>query len=270
MRAVVPAPGPKGKHVVVPSHLRAGTEQGTPPPSAPVARPSQPGIVPPPSGLKTLAHAVPPMPNLDDARRAQTDSDSSLEEGMRETDYITAVEIDHEAKAAAKAAAAAAKQAADSEGPDTDDDDERGVVKRADTDMRTGKNPLAGNAVGEVTAVGLMAAPPAPAFRPGDDAEFNRAGSQSENTSETQLPVMPPQSSQKTPIPTMERAAQAAPEPERPAQVPISTAPTSLPPPKKLDAVPSGPTPACPQCESPMAWVEEHLRFYCKHCRMYF
>ena len=32
----------------------------------------------------------------------------------------------------------------------------------------------------------------------------------------------------------------------------------------------TGPTPACPQCEAPMAWVEEHLRFYCKQCRMYF
>jgi len=52
--------------------------------------------------------------------------------------------------------------------------------------------------------------------------------------------------------------------------VPISTAPTSLPPPKKAAPVSSGPTPACPQCEAPMAWVEEHLRFYCASCRMYF
>lgn len=275
VRSIVPAPpaGPKGKHVVVPQHLRAGTEQGTPPPSTPVARPSQPGLSPPPSGSKTIAHAVPPMPSVDgESRRAQTDTDSSLDVGMRETDYITAVEIDHEAKAAAKAAAAAAAAAAN-DAADTDDEDDDGrVVKRADTDMRTGKNPLAGNAVGEVTAVGLMAAPPAPALRPGDDAEFNRAGSQSEHTAETQLPVMPPrENSQKTPIPTMERATQSPSPAERPpAQVPITTAPTSLPPPKKLDAVPSGPTPACPQCESPMAWVEEHLRFYCKNCRMYF
>ncbi|MEO8549263.1 MAG: hypothetical protein ABI678_04800 [Kofleriaceae bacterium] len=52
--------------------------------------------------------------------------------------------------------------------------------------------------------------------------------------------------------------------------VPISTAPTSLPPPKKAAPVTSGPTPACPQCEAPMTWVEEHLRFYCASCRMYF
>ena len=52
-------------------------------------------------------------------------------------------------------------------------------------------------------------------------------------------------------------------------RLPISTAPDSLPPPKD-GKLASGPTPACPQCESPMAWVEEHLRFYCKSCRMYF
>jgi hypothetical protein len=53
------------------------------------------------------------------------------------------------------------------------------------------------------------------------------------------------------------------------AKLPISTAPESLPPPRE-DPQQAGPTPACPQCESPMNWVEEHLRFYCKSCRMYF
>ena len=55
-----------------------------------------------------------------------------------------------------------------------------------------------------------------------------------------------------------------------PAKIPVSTAPESLPPPNKDEVASSGPTPACPQCEAPMAWVEEHLRFYCKSCRMYF
>ena len=66
-------------------------------------------------------------------------------------------------------------------------------------------------------------------------------------------------------LPTLPMFAAAKP-------VPLSTAPVSLPPPKSLPAtsLPSGPTPACPQCEAPMAWVEEHLRFYCKQCRMYF
>lgn len=55
-----------------------------------------------------------------------------------------------------------------------------------------------------------------------------------------------------------------------PPKVPISTAPDSLPPPSEKQVKNSGPSPACPQCESPMAWVEAHLRFYCKSCRMYF
>jgi hypothetical protein len=55
-----------------------------------------------------------------------------------------------------------------------------------------------------------------------------------------------------------------------PAQVPISTAPSSLSPPQATEAMASGPTPACPQCDSPMAWVDLHLRFYCRQCRMYF
>ena len=58
--------------------------------------------------------------------------------------------------------------------------------------------------------------------------------------------------------------------PTVPARIGISTASQSLPPPKKAEVPTSGPTPACPQCEAPMAWVEEHLRFYCKSCRMYF
>lgn len=58
--------------------------------------------------------------------------------------------------------------------------------------------------------------------------------------------------------------------PTMPARIGISTASQSLPPPKQAEVPASGPAPACPQCEAPMAWVEEHLRFYCKSCRMYF
>ncbi len=65
------------------------------------------------------------------------------------------------------------------------------------------------------------------------------------------------------------------PVPEKPVEKPkvsMSTAPDSLPPPieNKRAQSTSSPSPACPQCEAPMAWVEEHLRFYCKSCRMYF
>ncbi len=52
--------------------------------------------------------------------------------------------------------------------------------------------------------------------------------------------------------------------------IPMSTASPSLPPPAPQVASANSPSPACPQCEAPMAWVEEHLRFYCKSCRMYF
>jgi len=64
-------------------------------------------------------------------------------------------------------------------------------------------------------------------------------------------------------------AAEPAPAAPEAPKIPISTAPDSLPPPKQATTT-TGPTPACPQCEAPMAWVEEHLRFYCKSCRMYF
>ncbi|HSN25402.1 MAG TPA: hypothetical protein VLT45_03930, partial [Kofleriaceae bacterium] len=72
------------------------------------------------------------------------------------------------------------------------------------------------------------------------------------------------------------KAEPARPSPQAPfksltaSKLPITTAPASLPPPKNAAIPSSGPTPACPQCEAPMAWVEEHLRFYCKACRMYF
>jgi hypothetical protein len=239
--------------------MRSTTEPGTPPPQ-PTTRGSRQHLTPPPSlHHKTLAHAVPPMPALPgvdevSSHRAQTEDDDRLEAGMRETDYITAVEIDHEAKAAA----AAEKS------------------RRSDTEMGTGPNAI--DRVGEVTAVGLAAAPPAPAFHPGDDAEFNRAGSQAEHTSQTRLPehqrddlMKTIEQNPKTPIPSLDRKPPTPEqEAERRAAVPITTAPTTLPPPKQLDAVPSGPQPACPQCEAPMSWVDEHLRFYCKQCRMYF
>jgi hypothetical protein len=64
-----------------------------------------------------------------------------------------------------------------------------------------------------------------------------------------------------------------APEPPKaaePPKLPISTADKSLPPPSEKQQATSGPSPACPQCEAPMAWVEAHLRFYCKSCKMYF
>jgi len=71
--------------------------------------------------------------------------------------------------------------------------------------------------------------------------------------------------------PGLERAKPSEPDVAVAApNIPVSTAPASLPPPSDQQAVAVGPSPACPQCEAPMAWVEEHLRFYCRSCRMYF
>jgi hypothetical protein len=78
-------------------------------------------------------------------------------------------------------------------------------------------------------------------------------------------PLVPP------PAPASSAAAGAAAAASAVApKVPISTAPSSLPPPSEKQSATSGPSPACPQCEAPMAWVEAHLRFYCKSCKMYF
>jgi len=80
----------------------------------------------------------------------------------------------------------------------------------------------------------------------------------------------PPAAAPPAPLPAATVAPPAPLVRDRPMpKLPISTAPDSLPPPKDQKQQ-MGPSPACPQCESPMAWVEEHLRFYCKSCRMYF
>ena len=78
-----------------------------------------------------------------------------------------------------------------------------------------------------------------------------------DRSSQTPIATHAPRGADHTPIPTQARPS-------------MSTAPTNLAPPKPTAAIASGPTPGCPQCESPMAWVEEHLRYYCKQCRMYF
>jgi hypothetical protein len=199
--------------------------------------------------------------------RASTENDERLETGMRETEIQTAVEIDHEAKAAAQH-----------------------KVRRATEDVRTGGN----RTVGDVTARNVATA---------DDVRTDAYGETGESTDVGIVPASGPgamerhgrepvdlnatmeqnpridfsatvEQNSNTPVPTLSRApsvvATETPMPTRSQSVPISTAPSSLPPPKETTSQSTGPTPACPQCESPMAWVDEHLRFYCKSCRMYF
>jgi hypothetical protein len=287
----------------------------TPSTSAPPSRPSQPraatiasaGATPAPertssSAIKshvgsrggeqprqpTLAMAVPPMP------RAATENDDRLETGMRATEFQTAVEIDHEAKAAAQH-----------------------KPRKATEDIRTGGNRIVGDVTdpnvaapddprtdaheeaGEHTDVGVVAAPSdepkaggpvdlnaTMEHHGGGPVDLNRTmeqnprtdfGAAIEQNPKTPVPTLtrsPSVFSTETPVPTLSRApsvvATETPMPTRAQSVPISTAPSSLPPPKETSTQSTGPTPACPQCESPMAWVDEHLRFYCKSCRMYF
>ena len=106
---------------------------------------------------------------------------------------------------------------------------------------------------------------------PGDDDDDELMTTARDKVSSTDvegLPtVRPPTATEMhSPAPT---ASEPPTEREKP-KPPISTAPQSLPPPTEKQQVTSGPSPACPQCEAPMAWVEAHLRFYCKSCKMYF
>lgn len=160
--------------------------------------------------------------------RGGTENDSSLDTAMRETDFVTAVEIDHEAKA------------------------------RYEEERRLGESAT-------------VAAPPLQGEVPGDDTDAIQTEARERIDDAPHDQIAPPPA----------KAEPAKPEPAKPApqapfksltaaKLPITTAPASLPPPKSAQIPSSGPTPACPQCEAPMAWVEEHLRFYCRACRMYF
>ncbi len=221
----MPAPGkPPGRPVV-------------PKPAEPAARTSAP----------TLAHAVPPMPQIDTPPpqlRAPTDADDRLETAMRETDFITAVEIEHEAKARYEEQRRHSEGRAEtaSEGEPTGvSDPPQPELPRTTSEERAAIHDegMAPHAHGDV---------------PGDDTDSIETAARERIEADGLDPVAAP-------------PPQKPPEPVKP---PISTAPASLPPPKTANLPASGPTPACPQCESPMAWVEEHLRFYCKSCRMYF
>jgi len=211
-----------------------------------------------------IAHAIPPLP---ESHRTPT-----------EIDNITTVEIDAEAKARAEAKADAARQ-------------------RSTSEMRTGPRELAINEPTEINVQIPM--PPDTGSDQSDDRETQPLKTTGEMGAVTdQMAAQPGITTAELaaqPGATDEMPAQQAPrrpstEPLIPAQHPlprpsqqllptgaprpsansISTAPSSLPPPRMTESIPSGPTPACPQCESPMSWVEEHLRFYCKECRMYF
>jgi hypothetical protein len=120
------------------------------------------------------------------------------------------------------------------------------------------------------------AAPPAPAPVSRPPARVSRGmrafGFKSSSKELPAQPAAPAAAASEAPPATTTASADTATATATasPTKVPISTAPSSLPPPSEKQSATSGPSPACPQCESPMAWVEEHLRFYCKSCKMYF
>jgi hypothetical protein len=236
-------------------------------PMPPLARPSQPKLpekksAPKLPEKKTIAHAVPPPPITEempapmklsarDIPRLKTDHDDRLETGMRETEAITAVEIDAEAKAAAvaqkRAVELAAKHAAEL----------AQMTEGSNTSVEAMSSGSMGRAVVDISTAEERALAVDEGLLPGPKGDVG------EQTDQVDSPPRPESRAETT------NTDEARPTNLMP--VPITTAPASLPPPKAAPAaMPSGPTPACPQCESPMAWVEEHLRFYCKMCRMYF
>jgi hypothetical protein len=197
-----------------------------------------------------------PPPQL----RAPTEADGRLDVAMRETDFITAVEIDAEAKAAAKATrshevARAGTESEEATGIGEPPVHEGPVVARTSSDERAameveGLSHASGDVPGDDTdALETAARERMDMDRLDEDAPARAASAPA---------------SRATPAP----ASRATPAPR--VKPPLSTAPPTLPPPKTANIPATGPTPACPQCEAPMAWVEEHLRFYCKSCRMYF
>lgn len=196
--------------------------------------------------------------------RASTESDDRLETGMRETEVVTAVEIDHEAKAqyeeSRRQSAGRAETATGFGEPPTPDD-----TDAIETAGRERVDAHATETAGRESLPPQQSQPPQRASQPSSTAQ--------PRTSQPLIPNIPaiaPIAPRAAAPATATPAAPTTPTAPATPKLPISTAPASLPPPKTASLPTSGPSPACPQCESPMAWVEEHLRFYCKSCRMYF
>jgi hypothetical protein len=226
------------------------------------------------------------MPQIDTPppQRAATEADGRLDAAMRETEYVTAVEIDAEAKAAAQShgVAGAGSEGEEATGISEPPVHDEPAMPRTTSEERAAIDDegLATHAKGDVPGEDIdaletvarervdidrieeAAAPPA-ADEPFRSLSALR-GAPARSTPAPAPAPTPAPAARSTPAPT----PRSTPAPR--AKPPLSTAPASLPPPKAANIPASGPTPACPQCEAPMAWVEEHLRFYCKSCRMYF
>lgn len=238
---VAPAPLP-GVAPPIPSAVPAAPK----PPSFAGAVPSPPALPPPStsappiprsvvSALPTIIHAVPPPPSVpSDPAPPAPPAPSS-------------VSADHAPQTSPTDEATMA--------PGSDDT----VVqqKPSDSAMTTS---VPGDAT---TTAKLEAAGP---DAPGPAEATPDAPSPAEATPEAAGPEVQAASSDDTAQTNAAAGDSASP----PVEVPLSTAPASLPPPKKTAAADSELSASCPQCEAAMSWVEEHLRFYCGECRMYF
>ncbi|NVB79437.1 MAG: hypothetical protein HOV81_13665 [Kofleriaceae bacterium] len=213
----------------------------TPPKASPTPPPGPKTGTPPPGGRTAIMGAVPP-PAIE-AVPARGGKKVTVPPPARNT---PAPRASHPTLAHAVPPMPSADQPAPAERGER-------ATTEADDRLETGmRETEAFDAVGESTDIGLAPAPPS-ADEPVDATDQTKAP-------ENMLERNPKAA---TPIAPAPVAAEAP-------KIPITTAPSTLPPPKKVTETTSGPTPACPQCEAPMAWVEEHLRFYCKSCRMYF
>jgi hypothetical protein len=254
------APKPAALRAAVPMPVRAGRSAPSPtrPPPAPTRsappRPTIAAAVPPIPAIP----AIPPIPAPRRADTEITDPDGRADvsgDGDRATisrvpvevgDYIsqTNVSVDVPSPEGGRAGSA----------PDTSPSGEPVVPRRAEVTDPSEAMAIAAAIAARPTIQTPAQGPP-------------RAADQPTIIAPPISPIAPSAAPAAAPsaAPSSAPAVRDRPMPK----LPISTAPDSLPPPKDNKQA-TGPSPACPQCEAPMAWVEEHLRFYCKSCRMYF
>ena len=295
----VPPPRPSSPSVPPALTGPARAKAASPPPSLAPPAPGRPARATnsPPSKYPTLAHAIPPpptpanlmaptvLPARDSALKIPVDPTERSTAVRDVAEPVTAVEIDAEAKARHAAAGKVPLPGMPSVKPTpTPAPRDSMLDATVERPREPNESPAESRDSAATIARPRVSAPVIePPASPVDEPRDSAATIARPRVSAPDLDEATRQSAPIVDKPedlgaTIERnpappKSEPDPDPEPPArasQVPISTAPASLPPPRKTTTQAAGPTPACPQCEAPMAWVEEHLRFYCPQCRMYF
>ncbi len=243
---VVAPPAPK----LPPPPTRTKMMSAAPPiPAIPARRPPPPMTRPPPPSSPTkMSAAVPPpqMPVVPPPQmpRAMTEDPADLlqtadfEKSLGTGDNTDANALPFDSATAENETKAFQSEESTDVGP-IDEDLETAARDKIDSTDESPPAPREPHARGSVTEVEFSGRPSVSKT----DVELEPAPRDSSSVISSATPPSP--------------------------RLPMSTASQSLPPPVE-GAATAGPSPACPQCEAPMAWVEEHLRFYCKSCRMYF